>query len=260
MLDLGSHSGSIIHSIDPFKVPIAVAKQKAKLLSALGCPFVIIASTDFHREFKLQEYISALAESGCPPIVTHFLPRVGIGYPVFRDTSAALCSRLLNAKSPYFRDSARAAFSETVLPTGGVRLVTSTALTIGSDPKTSSLLDISFIDPSVRAIAPIIAAYVGSTEVIYLFSRQYRVSSRLCRGVAQVIRNRALLFVSGGISERDEATNLLAAGANYVVIGTALEREDWETVARIVFGKHSVSSGGVAARITGPDSGFAQAR
>jgi heptaprenylglyceryl phosphate synthase len=246
MLNLGRHSGSIIHSIDPFKVPLLVAKQKAKLLSTLGCPFLIVASTDFDHQFPLQEYISTLADSGCPPIVTHFLPRVGVGYPVFNDTSAALCSRVLNAISLYFRGVPHVALAETGLPPVGVQLIKSAALTLGSDPKTNSLLDISFVYPSADTIASLLAANVGSAEVIYLFSREIRVTPRLCRGVAQFINNRASLFVSGGISEPDEAADLLAAGANYVVVGTALEREDWESVARIIFAKPLVNSGVVA--------------
>jgi geranylgeranylglyceryl phosphate synthase family protein len=225
-------AGQVIHAIDPFKIGPDVARRKTALLQEIGSPFVLLASTDFDEEFKLEEYVNDIRSASELPIITHFPPVVGRGYPIVPNTNAVLLTAVLNSSETYFSctNLNRRSVRETNFNHGPfVRRIYSAAITLGNDCKSARLVyarpvgyDTSHIKDYLNRISE------EMVTVVYLFSRHAILRPELCTEIRRCLPRNCVMIVSGCISTRHDAERLLEAGAQFAVVGTAFEGKDWE--------------------------------
>ncbi|MFJ9901065.1 geranylgeranylglyceryl/heptaprenylglyceryl phosphate synthase [Streptomyces sp. NPDC091280] len=230
-----------MHIIDPFKVPQAEAVEKAKMLDELDCPALILASTDYESfESRMDPYVMAIKQVSSLPVLLHFPPRKGVGFPVARGADAVILPALLGSCDDYY---VWKSYLETLvnLPGRGARedwpeLLLTVALTFGEDHKTGDLLGTV---PVATAGTEQIDQYIAVTRsfgfhMVYLYSRYSQVPTDVVRHFRRHLDPDQILFVSGNVRRREHVTAFLEAGADYVGYAGALEHDDWRsTLAEI---------------------------
>jgi heptaprenylglyceryl phosphate synthase len=224
-----------LHVIDPYKVPVYEAAEKARAVAALGFPILLVGSTDY-ADFgqHMPPYLHALKRATDLRIVLHFPPRKGEGVPICEGADAVLRPCVLNSADDYFagaggRDGDAGAFGADEGPYPEV--LSSAAFVIGPDSKSYQAVRALPLEESpleMGRYASVIRA--NGFDIVYLYSRHARVSPAACRFFRENINPEQLLFVSGGVRSRAQVELYLTAGADYVVFGTALETGDWREV------------------------------
>lgn len=228
------HRGFPMHVIDPFKVPVAEAVEKAVAVRALGHPALIVASTDYDRfEERMPGYLRALKEAVDIPLILHFPPRRGAGFPMVAGADAVMFPALLGSEDDYFIWKS---YLETLadLPRRGIapdrcpELLLAAALTFGPDPICYDLLGTMPVDQQpgrLEFLAEVISLL--RFDVVYLFSRYAAVAPETCRFLRDRLRPEQLIFVGGGIQTSSQINVHRDAGADFVVFAGALEHPDW---------------------------------
>ncbi|ANH95778.1 MULTISPECIES: geranylgeranylglyceryl/heptaprenylglyceryl phosphate synthase [unclassified Streptomyces] len=233
---LRGHARGPVHIIDPFKVPQEEAVEKAKVLDDLGFPALILASTDYESfETRMDPYIAAIKEASSLPVLLHFPPRKGLGFPLARGADAVLLPALLGSRDDYY---VWKSCLETVaaLPGRAERadwpeLLLTVALTFGEDRRTGDLLGTV---PVATAGTEQIDRHIAVTRsfgfhLVYLYSRHARVPAEVVRRFRDRLDPGQILFVSGNVRRREQVDAYLEAGADYVGFAGALEHLDWRT-------------------------------
>ncbi|MEU5085253.1 geranylgeranylglyceryl/heptaprenylglyceryl phosphate synthase [Streptomyces sp. NPDC021356] len=233
---LRGHARGPVHIIDPFKVPQEEAVEKAKVLDDLGFPAIILASTDYESfETRMNPYIAAIKEVSNLPVLLHFPPRKGAGFPLARGADAVMLPALLGSRDDYY---VWKSYLETVaaLPARADRerwpeLLLTVALTFGEDHKTGDLLGTV---PVATAGTEQIDRHIAVTRsfgfhMVYLYSRYARVPAEVVRHFRDRLDPGQILFVSGNVRRRDHVDAYLEAGADYVGFAGALEHLDWRS-------------------------------
>ncbi|MEU3885196.1 geranylgeranylglyceryl/heptaprenylglyceryl phosphate synthase [Streptomyces sp. NPDC029041] len=233
---LRDHERGPIHIIDPFKVPLAEAVEKAKLLDALGYPALILASTDYESfEARMIPYVAAIKEVTSLPVLLHFPPRKGLGFPLARGADAVVLPALLGSRDDYY---VWKSYLETLVGLPGridhedwPELLLTVALTFGEDHKTGHLLGTV---PVATAGTEQIDRYIAVTRsfgfhMVYLYSRYTQVPVDVVRHFRRGLHPDQIVFVSGNVRRREHVTAYLEAGADYVGFAGALEHADWRT-------------------------------
>ncbi|OLZ73696.1 geranylgeranylglyceryl/heptaprenylglyceryl phosphate synthase [Streptomyces sp. IMTB 2501] len=225
-----------VHIIDPFKVPLDEAVQKAKALEELGYPALILASTDYESfESRMDPYVAAVKEVTSLPVLLHFPPRKGVGFPLARGADAVLLPALLGSRDDYY---VWKSYLETLLTLPGrvdhadwPELLLTVALTFGEDRRTGDLLG---TEPVVTSTTEQIDRYTAVARsfgfhMVYLYSRNAQVPADVVRYFRKGLDDGQILFVSGNVRRRAHVTRYLEAGADFVGFAGALEHPDWRT-------------------------------
>lgn len=238
---LREHDRGPVHIIDPFKVPQAEAVEKAKILDDLGFPVLVLASTDYESfESRMNPYVAAIKEVSSLPVLLHFPPRRGFGFPLARGADAVMLPALLGSRDTYY---VWKSYLETLVELGGrvdredrPELLLSVALTFGEDRKTGDLLGTT---PVTTTSTEQSDWYISVTrtfgfDMVYLYSRYAHVPLDVVRHFRRRLDPGQILFVSGNVRRREHVTAYLEAGADYVGFAGALEHADWRsTLAEI---------------------------
>ncbi|MEV2214835.1 geranylgeranylglyceryl/heptaprenylglyceryl phosphate synthase [Streptomyces sp. NPDC050997] len=238
---LQGHERGPVHIIDPFKVPQAEAVEKAKILEDLGCAALILASTDYESfEARMDPYVAAIKEVSSLPLLLHFPPRKGFGFPLARGADAVILPALLGSRDDYY---VWKSYLETLVNLPGradredwPELLLTVALTFGEDHRTGDLLGTV---PVATTTTEQIDQYISVTRsfgfhMVYLYSRYAQVPADVVRRFRQRLHADQILFVSGNVRRREHVTAYLEAGADYVGFAGALEHDDWRsTLAEI---------------------------
>jgi len=253
---LQQHRSSLLHVIDPFKVPVEQAVKKACALQRYGFAAVILASTDWDDfEGTLDPYVAAVrAAASDLPILLHFPPRLGQGMPMVSSADGLLYPFLLESNDPYF---AWKSYSETaeLRATRGANgsgnqpaFIHLAALTFGEDRRSNAVMGVDPVEMSEQHLSHLNwGIQMLGLQGAYLYSRCSAVPNEACRYFRTRMRPEQILFASGGVRTAERALELFAAGADFVVFSGALECERWEPVL-----ERLVSGCGGATRLTVP--------
>lgn len=240
MLDyLRSHRGNLLHVLDPFKVPIEQATDKARALSDLEFPALILASTDWENfEDTLNRYIERIRRaSESLPILLHFPPRVGVGMPLVGAADGLLYPFLLESDDPYFvwrsyvdtkERLAQTASAWSLKPPEFIELA---ALTFGDDARSKSVMGIDPVETTAQHLGTLSwAIKTLGLDGAYLYSRYAKVPNETCAYFRNRLGPDQLLFASGGVRSAERARELFTAGADFVIFSGALECDNWRPV------------------------------
>ncbi|EFG04772.1 hypothetical protein [Streptomyces clavuligerus] len=254
---LREHPPGPVHIIDPFKIPQHEAVEKAAALDALGFPAILLASTDYTAfEDRMEPYLAAIKQVTSLPLLLHFPPRKGIGFPLVAGADAVVLPALLGSTDDYY---VWKSYLETLLALpvrldreDWPELLLTVALTFGEDHKTGDLLgtvpvntenieDTENTEDSRGARGPaggnrldthIAVARDFGFHLVYLYSRYDRVPLDVIRRFRAGLRPGQILFVSGNVHRREQVDDYLAAGADCVGFAGALEHPDWRTTLK----------------------------
>jgi len=223
-----------MHVVDPFKVPVAEAVDKAVAVQRLGHPALIVASTDYeHFDEHMPGYLRMLKDAVDIPLILHFPPRRGTGLPMVAGADAAMFPALLGSRDDYF---VWKSFLETVatLPRRGIPAdrcpepLLSAALTFGADDISYDLMGTVPVDGEparLGFLADVIRMF--RFDIVYLYSRFAAVSPQDCRFFREHLFPDQLIFVSGGIRSHAQIDLYHRAGADFVAFAGALEHPGW---------------------------------
>jgi heptaprenylglyceryl phosphate synthase len=233
---LRSRRGSPVHIVDPFKVPMAEAVEKAIAVERLGHPALILASTDYSRfDDLMSAYVAAVKDAVHLPVILHFPPRQGVGFPLVAAADAVMFPALLGSEDDYFvwksyLDTLASLHRRGIGPDRCPEVLLSAALTFGPDEVTYDALRALPISgaATLRFLAEVIRLL--RFDLIYLYSRSAEVPPHVCRFLRENIYPEQLIFVSGGIRSDEQINACFDAGADYVGFAGALERADWRVV------------------------------
>jgi heptaprenylglyceryl phosphate synthase len=226
-----------LHVVDPYKIPVAEAVEKARAVAALEFPVLLVGSTDYESfDAHVPGYVAAIKEAVEIPVVLHFPPRPGAGFPVAPNADAVLFTAVLNSGSEYYvwksyLDTLNTLNRRGIAPEAAPEFVFAGGMTFGADAVSRAAVDARAVEETRPALAEM--ATVLRTmryDLAYLYSRSERVPDDVCRYLRESSAPGQLLFVSGGVRSRQEVEAYHAAGADYVVFGGALERPDWREV------------------------------
>ena len=230
---LRARRGHIIHVVDPFKVGVAEAVEKARAVTAAGLPALLLASTDYENfETRMPEYVNAVRAATDIPTILHFPPIPGRGFPVVEEADSVMLPALLGSDDPYYvwKSLLETYALGSVAPPAPQPLL-SAALTFGSDERSYARMGTQPVaqdEQSVVACAE--QARRFGFDMVYLYSRHERVTARTCEIFREVLAGDQLLFASGGVRSPEQVDAYLAAGADYVIFAGALETPDWRAV------------------------------
>jgi heptaprenylglyceryl phosphate synthase len=226
-----------LHVIDPYKVPLAEAVEKAARLQDLGFPLLLVGSTDYHDfDRHVPAYVAALKEGVDLPVVLHFPPRRGIGFPVALEADAVLFTAVLNSAATYYvwksyLDTLNTLNVRGVRPDRHPEWIFTGGMTFRADPVSDRAVaarPVRETIPALDELATVVRAM--AYDVVYLYSRCERVTLEVCRHFRAKAAPGQLLIASGGVRTRQEVEAYHAAGADYVVFGGALETPEWRDV------------------------------
>jgi len=223
-----------LHVVDPFKVHVEEAVIKARFLAEMHPPAtrtLVIGSTDIPEPLPaISAYVAKLRKEA-PEVryVTHFPPSMPEGHPLVTAADAVLATVVLNSRSAFFAaGSLQATLERAAQSPGGPVLIRCAAITFGTDGKSWQAVRAAPVqedDPRLPEFAGNINT--GQFAVVYLFSRMKPLGSAVIRCLRSLIAPRVVLIASGHIASRAQVREYWGAGADCVVIGSALERPDW---------------------------------
>jgi heptaprenylglyceryl phosphate synthase len=234
---LRSSRPGLLHVIDPFKVPLDQAIIKVQALEEFGFPAVLLASTDYENfTDHMSSYARTLRDVTTLPLVLHFPPRKGCGYPLVKDVDAAIFPFLFGSTDAYF-------VWESLLETTALMnndhhdghawpsFIYSAALTFGDDAVSQRVMDVYPVGCDRVSLGQLAALVnILKLDMVYLYSRFEKVPSRTIEFLSENIPNDTVLIASGGIRDHKRIDEYLSAGADYVVFCGALECNNWRCV------------------------------
>jgi heptaprenylglyceryl phosphate synthase len=248
---LRRHRRSVIHTIDPFKVRYLEGLEKVAFLGSVS-PFVLIGSTDCPNFAFVCEYMADLRKRSRVPLLTHFLPQPGSGYPICSHADGFLATSVINSKSNYLAccEPGRQSLMETALRHPGARCVSVSAVTIGEDEKTAEFAQTFTVESEQGRLIELLCSHRQEhVDCYYIFSRKRSLDPELIRAVRQSLGHDAIVFASGCIVRREQAAALFDAGADYVAVGSVLEKADWRDAAERLFLTRSTVDAGYGQNI-----------
>lgn len=227
---LRAYRPGLLHVVDPFKIDPAEAVHKADAVTRCGTPALILASID-HQPFDehMTRYVAAVKSATSIPVLLHFPPVPGHGFPIVPGADAVVLPALLGSEDDYYVwKSHLETFAIRYGRPGEPEPLLSMALTFGLDHRSYDRMRIRPIRTDVQSMSFYIeVAKLFGFDMVYLSSRHEQVSPQVCRYFRRHLRAEQMLFVSGGVRTRQQVEAYWRAGADYVVIAGALERPDW---------------------------------
>jgi heptaprenylglyceryl phosphate synthase len=252
---LREHRPGPVHIIDPFKIPLAEAVDKAAELARLGFAAIILASTDYESfESRMAPYVEAVKKASGLPVILHFPPRKGTGFPAVPGADAMLYPALLGSGDDYF---VWKSFLETLTTLPGripqedwPEPLLTVALTFGEDRRTGDLL--GTVPVATASTAELdrhltVAATFGF-HMVYLYSRHSHVPADVVRYFRKGLAPEQILFVSGNVRTRRQITEYIDAGADFVGFAGALEHPEWRSTLAEMSGERPAPAGRKATR------------
>ncbi|MEU4526621.1 geranylgeranylglyceryl/heptaprenylglyceryl phosphate synthase [Micromonospora ureilytica] len=224
------HRGTVLHVVDPFKIDVAEAVEKARAVTAAGMPALLLASTDYENfDEHMPGYVNAVRGATDIPLVLHFPPAPGQGFPTVPEADGVMLPALLGSDDAYYvwkslLETYALSYGETLQP----QPLLSAALTFGADARSYARMGtqpIEAVREEVEKYADLARRF--GFDMVYLYSRNEQVSAETCRTFRQRLDQDQLLFVSGGVRTPAQVDTYLEAGADYVVFAGALEHPDW---------------------------------
>jgi heptaprenylglyceryl phosphate synthase len=228
---LRRHAPGTIHVIDPYKVPVEEAVEKAAALTRLDHRVLLIGSTDNPAfDALVPGYVARLRRTTDLNIVLHFPPVPGRGAPICAGADAVLVHTVPNSTDAYFAGQVLADTERALGELDGDRpeVIRSASFAFGIDPKTRQAVASQPTAEHGDALERYLhAVRTGGFDAAYLLSRHGQVSLEVCRLFRERLAAHQLLFVGGGVGSRAQVQRYLDGGADYVVFGSALEVAGW---------------------------------
>lgn len=224
--------GGCILLIDPDKQPPAKAGEIAATAEAMGVKAIFVGSSII-LEDKFNETVHTIKKACKIPIV--LFP--GASNQVSKEVDTVLFLSLISGRNPEFLIGEQVKAAPIIYKYGIHTLPTAYLLIEGG--KTTSVEFMSNTKPLPREKPDIIVAHALAAEylgmkLIYLEAGSGAKDSVPDEVIAAVRKHVKLpLIVGGGIRTPEDAIAKIAAGADYLVIGTRAE-EDWAAFEKIV--------------------------
>jgi phosphoglycerol geranylgeranyltransferase len=203
------------------------ASNTAVKVQNMGASGVLVGGSSAIDQMQLSEVVSAIKKNTSIPVI--LFPGNVTG--VSPKADAILFSSLLNSDDPYFITGAQALGALAVkkyniepLPTGYLIIGEgTTAWFIGRARA------VPFNKPGIAVMYSLAAQYLGM-RFLYLEAgsgASQNVTPQMVNAVRQ--NYEGILIVGGGIRNAETAAEIAKAGADIIVIGTMIERDDnWE--------------------------------
>ncbi|WP_042684017.1 geranylgeranylglyceryl/heptaprenylglyceryl phosphate synthase [Candidatus Nitrosotenuis chungbukensis] len=195
----------------------------AKNVEKIGASAILVGGSSATDQIEMAQVVKTLKKSIKIPII--LFPGNVTG--VVPQADAILFSSLLNSENPYYITQAQALGAPSVLKFGLEPLPT--AYIIIGEGTTAWFVGaaraIPFDKAGIAAAYSLAAQFLGM-RFVYLEAgsgAKQSVKPEMVRAVRKVFRG--FLIVGGGIRDVNTAKEIVAAGADALVIGTMLERE-----------------------------------
>jgi phosphoglycerol geranylgeranyltransferase len=198
----------------------------ASKVERMGASAVLIGGSSVVDQIDLAKMVSDIKVNVKIPVI--LFPGNVTG--VVPNADAILFSSLLNSENPYFITEAQALGSMSVkryniepLPTGYLIIGEyTTAWYVGK------ARGIPFDKYNIAVMYSLAAQYLGM-RFLYLEAGSGATRNVSCEMISAVRKHyEGVIIVGGGIYNPKTAKELADAGADIIVIGTMLEKEDWE--------------------------------
>lgn len=202
------------------------ASSIAAKVERLGASAILIGGSSAVDQIDLAKVVSDIKISAKIPVI--LFPGNVTG--VVPKADAILFTSLLNSENPYFITEAQALGSISVkryniepLPTGYLIIGEyTTAWYVGK------ARGIPFDKNSIAVMYSLAAQYLGM-RFLYLEAGSGSARNVSCEMIAAVRKQyEGVIIVGGGIHSPQTAKEMADAGADIIVIGTMLEKGDWE--------------------------------
>ncbi len=212
----------ILVLIDSEVSNIKASVKLASEVEKIGASAILVGGSSATDQMGMAEAVKNLKKSIKIPII--LIPGNITG--VVPQADAILFSSLMNSENPYFITQAQALGAPSVLKFGLEPLPTA-YLVIGEGTSAwfvGSARGIPFDKPKIAAAYALAAQFLGM-RFVYLEAgsgAKQNVSPEMVKTVRKVFGG--FLIVGGGIKDAKTAKQIVAAGADALVIGTLLEK------------------------------------
>jgi len=212
----------ILVLIDSEVSNIKASVKLANEVEKIGASAILVGGSSATDQMGMAEVVKNLKKSIKIPII--LFPGNVTG--VVPQADAILFSSLMNSENPYFITQAQALGAPSVLKFGLEPLPTA-YLVIGEGTSAwfvGSARGIPFDKPKIAAAYALAAQFLGM-RFVYLEAgsgAKQNVSPEMVKTVRKVFGG--FLIVGGGIKDAKTAKQIVAAGADALVIGTLLEK------------------------------------
>jgi len=212
----------ILVLIDSEVSNIKASVKLANEVEKVGASAILVGGSSATNQMEMAEVVKNLKKSIKIPII--LFPGNVTG--VVPQADAILFSSLMNSENPYFITQAQALGAPSVLKFGLEPLPTA-YLVIGEGTSAwfvGSARGIPFDKPKIAAAYALAAQFLGM-RFVYLEAgsgAKQNVSPEMIKTVRKVFGG--FLIVGGGIKDAKTAKQIVAAGADALVIGTLLEK------------------------------------
>jgi len=212
----------ILVLIDSEVSNIKASVKLANEVEKAGASAILVGGSSATNQMEMAEVVKNLKKSIKIPII--LFPGNVTG--VVPQADAILFSSLMNSENPYFITQAQALGAPSVLKFGLEPLPTA-YLVIGEGTSAwfvGSARGIPFDKPKIAAAYALAAQFLGM-RFVYLEAgsgSKQNVSPEMIKTVRKVFGG--FLIVGGGIKDAKTAKQIVAAGADALVIGTLLEK------------------------------------
>ncbi len=212
----------ILVLIDSEVSNIKASVKLANEVEKVGASAILVGGSSATNQMEMSEVVKNLKKSIKIPII--LFPGNVTG--VVPQADAILFSSLMNSENPYFITQAQALGAPSVLKFGLEPLPTA-YLVIGEGTSAwfvGSARGIPFDKPKIAAAYALAAQFLGM-RFVYLEAgsgAKQNVNPEMIKTVRKVFGG--FLIVGGGIKDAKTAKQIVAAGADALVIGTLLEK------------------------------------
>ncbi len=212
----------ILVLIDSEVSNIKTSVKLANEVEKIGASAILVGGSSATDQIGMAEVVKNLKKSVKIPII--LFPGNVTG--VVPQADAILFSSLMNSENPYFITQAQALGAPSVLKFGLEPLPTA-SLVIGEGTSAwfvGCARGIPFDKPKIAAAYALAAQFLGM-RFVYLEAgsgAKQNVSPEMVKTVRKVFGG--FLIVGGGIKDAKTAKQIVAAGADALVIGTLLEK------------------------------------
>lgn len=210
--------------IDSEVSKIKESVKLARSVEKIGASAILVGGSSAIDQLEMAQVVKTLKKSLKIPII--LFPGNVTG--IVPDADAILFSSLLNSENPYYITQAQALGALNVLKFGLEPLPTAYII-IGEGTTAwfvGSARGIPFDKPNIAAAYALAAQFLGM-RFVYLEAgsgAKQSVRPDMVRTVRKVFKG--FLIVGGGIRDASTANEIIKAGADALVIGTLLEKEN----------------------------------
>jgi len=211
--------------IDPDKQNISEVAKKSKLFQQHGIDYIFVGGSLI--SVSINEVVNIIKINTNIPVV--LFP--GSVFQICNQADAILFISLISGRNPELligNHVIAAPFLKSsklqIIPTGYILIdggtTTSVEYMSNTKPIPANKIDI--------AIATALAGEYTGSQVIYMDAGSGAINSISPKMISEVKKNISIpLIIGGGIRDKQTLQNICEAGADIVVIGTAIEKDDY---------------------------------